>query len=282
MNEVEELLKSKNIEFKPAGKDVLVRCLNPEHDDARPSMRIDREEGVYHCLSCGYRGNIFTLFNKHRNKFNSKVRAVREKISEIRQASWPGLSIPDDAFFVDTAFDGYDVSEFKAFQTFQYGLEDRIVFPLLDSSNRIVLFHGRLKNSDASPKYLNYPKEVSFPFTPNQFLIDSTSLVLVEGIRDMLHLRHNEVKGAVCIGGTKTINYDTVEDLLTPYILRGVNSVYILMDGDKSGRDAAEHIYNCITRKTDLFCEIIDMPQDTDPAELNEKQVNYIKALTSG
>ncbi len=47
MTDVEQLLRDKDIYYVPKGKDVLVKCFNPEHDDSSPSMRIDREEGIY-------------------------------------------------------------------------------------------------------------------------------------------------------------------------------------------------------------------------------------------
>ena len=36
----------------PKGKDYVVSCLNPEHDDKNPSMRIDQITGIFNCFSC--------------------------------------------------------------------------------------------------------------------------------------------------------------------------------------------------------------------------------------
>lgn len=277
MNDVGALLESKNIEFKRVGKDYLVHCLNPDHEDNKPSLRIDAEEGVYHCLSCGFRGNIFSLFNKHRNVFNSKVRKVRQKLIEIRRASWAGYEIPHGAFFISEGFSGLSVKKFKAFETSEMGMEDRLVFPLFDSNNRIIAFQGRYKFSDAPPKYLNFPREVALPWTPNQYGIDSNSIILVEGLRDMVYLHHHGITNAVCIFGTKSVNYDNILEHMTPYILKGVDTVYIMMDGDTPGRSAAKHLENCIVRKTELVCEIIDLAEGDDPATLDSEQLRQIK-----
>ena len=59
---VEELLQSKQVPFLPKGKDYVVSCLNPEHDDNNPSMRVDQITGIFHCFSCGYKGNLFVHF----------------------------------------------------------------------------------------------------------------------------------------------------------------------------------------------------------------------------
>lgn len=45
MTEVEQLLTDKDVVYHSKGKDLLVKCFNPEHDDDNPSMRIDREDG---------------------------------------------------------------------------------------------------------------------------------------------------------------------------------------------------------------------------------------------
>ena len=56
---VEELLESKRIAYIPKGADYEISCLNPEHPDRNPSMRVDRITGIFNCVSCEYKGNLF-------------------------------------------------------------------------------------------------------------------------------------------------------------------------------------------------------------------------------
>ena len=44
---VEDLLSKRNIHYTPKGRDFLVSCINPEHEDRNPSMRIDQITGVF-------------------------------------------------------------------------------------------------------------------------------------------------------------------------------------------------------------------------------------------
>ena len=60
---VQELLESKQIPFIPKGKDFVVRCLSPEHDDRNPSMRIDQIDGRFNCFACDLRA-IFVHFGE--------------------------------------------------------------------------------------------------------------------------------------------------------------------------------------------------------------------------
>ena len=79
---VEELLVEEKIPFKMSPADFVVSCLNPEHDDSNPSMRIDKITGVFNCFSCGYKGNIFKLFDKPSNYLDIK-RGDRQVPSQI-------------------------------------------------------------------------------------------------------------------------------------------------------------------------------------------------------
>ena len=58
----EILLNKQEVGYTPSGQDYLIRCLNPEHDDNNPSLRVDRVTGIMHCFSCGFSGNLFTHF----------------------------------------------------------------------------------------------------------------------------------------------------------------------------------------------------------------------------
>jgi len=282
MTEVEKLLDEKKVEFIRKGSDALVHCLNPEHDDSNPSMRIDVNEGMYHCLTCGYKGNIFLFFNRRRNLFNSKLKSIKDKMVDIRKASWSGLEIPQDAFFVSEDYFGLSsdvLKEFQAFRSSANGMEDRIVFPIYDYSNRIVAFQGRYTHSDAPPKYKVYPKDQSLSWMPNQYKTKpiNGSIILVEGIKDMLFLRQHGFVNAVTTFGTKGITTDNIVDKLTPYMLLGTDKVYIMYDGDSAGRSAANNVERCITRMTDLLVEQIELPDGVDPAGLTNKQIKTLK-----
>ena len=90
---VEELLRSKDIPYIPKGKDFVVSCLNPEHADRNPSMRIDQVTGIFNCFSCEYKGNLFTHFGEKANKMEIRRQLLKKKIDEVRSESI-GLQMP--------------------------------------------------------------------------------------------------------------------------------------------------------------------------------------------
>jgi len=62
-----ELLQKNGLGYSVSGRDYLIKCLNPEHEDNNPSFRIDRVSGAAHCFSCGFKTNIFKYFGVFTN-----------------------------------------------------------------------------------------------------------------------------------------------------------------------------------------------------------------------
>ena len=83
---VEDLLLAKSIQYLPKGKDFVVRCLNPEHDDRNPSMRIDQIDGRFNCFACEFKGNIFSFFGGKVSGIQMKRDILKKKIQEKRKS----------------------------------------------------------------------------------------------------------------------------------------------------------------------------------------------------
>lgn len=280
--QVEQLLRDKDIYFVSKGKDLLVKCFNPEHDDSSPSMRVHREEGIYHCLSCGYKGNIFHDFNKHRDVFNARVSELQEKIRNLHiQAS--GVPTPSDAFPFYKSERGIKAETYKDYLAFtsESQFENRIVFPIVDYTGKIQGFNARHRNPHGAPKYIVYPPGADFPLYPPIKKLINNSLVLVEGLYDAINCRDKGMSNAVCTFGTQRLSLDSIHEKLLPHMIRGVDKVFILFDGDKAGKEGAIEVKKMIKMKTDLIVEILHLPEGKDPGELTIKEVELlIKLLT--
>ena len=114
---VKDLLIDKNIEFTSKGRDYVVRCFNPEHEDRNPSMNIDKITGIYHCLSCGYSGDLFRDFKINKENFvGIKIQKVREKILSLLGSK--SLPMPLDATYINEDFRGISKSTLRKFGAF--------------------------------------------------------------------------------------------------------------------------------------------------------------------
>jgi DNA primase len=269
---VEELLTSRNVYFIPKGGDCLVSCLNPEHEDRNPSMRIDRITGIFGCFSCGYKGNIFTHFGEKANHLQVRRELLKKNIREKRSESI-GLSFPRNLMPYTGNWRAIKPETYKRFEAFQHHDPDhigRVVFPVRDISGRIVAFNGR-HTTGGTPKYMISPAGAKMPLFPIVEPIQG-SVILVEGIFDMINLQDKGLTNAVCCFGTKNIN----EDKLRMLSIQGVDSIDIFFDGDDAGQTAASIVKEMVER-VGLTSRNVCL-KDTDPGALPLKSVQTLKS----
>jgi len=282
----EEILKNRHIHYTYSGADLLVRCLNPEHEDRHPSMRVDKFSGKFNCFSCGYSGSIYKLFGIHRNLLDVRVQALQEKIRKINK---PAIYIPLGAEYFRNDYRGISSKTFEKFKAFTLpGDKDwdgRLVFPITDINDDIVCFQGRYLFSKVSPKYLTKPEGTNLPLFPASPEIIEGSIIVVEGLFDMLNLYDKGLTNAVCAFGvsltSKSDKYNVkVKQRFAQYKLQGVNKIYIMFDGDKAGKDGAKKLYNAL--KDNFVVEDLELPEDTDPGSLSTEDINSLKEYLYG
>jgi len=277
-----ELIQKNNLAFTVSGRDYLIGCLNPEHPDSNPSFRVDRISGVAHCFACGFKTNIFKYYGVFTNPVPIKIAKLKEKLQEIKAYSG-NLEIPSGATPYTKPFRGISVKtlqHFNAFYTHQVEkLVDRIIFPITDVTGRTVVYVGRHTLSNGNPRYLNYPSGVQIPLFPAQLPSAGKSLVIVEGIFDMLNLYDKGLTNVTCAFGTNTLQNNTVQKLL-PFKAQGVTHIYLMFDGDEAG-EKAMFTLKPIIEECGFIVENIVLPDGSDPGELSEEDVKstieYIK-----
>jgi DNA primase len=272
-----ELINKNGLGFTVSGRDYLIKCLNPEHEDSNPSFRVDRVSGVAHCFSCGFKTNIFKFFGVFTNPVPIRIAALKEKLAELK-TSGTGLDLPTGHTPYTKQFRGISpqtLRHFGAFYTNQVEkLQDRIVFPIKDITGKIVVFVARHTMSNGNPRYVNYPSGVRIPVYPSHLPSGYKSMVLVEGIFDMLNLYDNGLENVVCAFGTNTLQNETKAKLL-PFKAQGITHIYLLFDGDDAGRKAAQQLKPTIEQEG-FIVEIINLPDGTDPGELDKEDIRSI------
>ena len=268
---VQELLENKQVPFLPKGKDFVVACLNPEHDDGNPSMRVDQITGIFHCFSCGFKGSLFVHFGEKASFLHLRRELLKKKIREKRAES-VGLSFPPNALPYVGNWRDIRPETYRKFEAFQEHdtFIGRIVFPVRDISGKIVAFNAR-HMSGGTPKYLINPSGARMPLYPSKVEPIQGSVILVEGIYDMINLHDKGLTNAVCCFGTRNIN----EDKLSILRLQGVEEAIIFFDGDEAGQTAAAKVKE-MCEKTDLLTRNINL-NGKDPGGLAASQVDKLK-----
>jgi DNA primase len=275
-----DLLTEKGIDYKIQGNDAVISCLNPEHDDSNPSMRVDKVTGVYHCFSCGYKGNLFTHFGAPASSLEIKIHKIKEKIDR-KKAETVGLKLPEERVNWDAPFRNISADTLKIWQAFTWNVpkfEGRIVFPIRDITGKTVGLIGRLIQNqmmmDNRPKYYIYPVGVQLPFCPAKPKLIQNRAILVEGIFDALNLWDNGLKNAVCCFGTKQMNWVKLSLLK----MQGVTGLDIMFDGDDAGQQAAAEIKG-IAEQMGMSVKIVKLRQGQDPGNLTKESIAEIKRI---
>ena len=278
---VEELLNSKDVKFRHGGNDYLIECLNPEHEDSNPSLRIDKITGLFHCLACGFAGDIYRHFNVNVSMLDNRVLFLKKKISALYEIS---IAMPRGAEPFLAPFRDISVDTLNHFQAFKHSsFEDRIVFPLQNDRGNLIGFNARHMYSDVNPKYIFDPPNMNIDLHPFDAKPIAGTIILVEGIFDMVNLYDKGLTNTVCTFGTAfgtTKKPETQKANLAKLLnfkLRGVSKIYIMYDGDNAGRNAAINLESYISGE--FIVEQIELEEDVDPGKLSQDDVNYLKEM---
>lgn len=269
---IDEILKSHGIEFKPSGKDYVIRCLSPDHEDRNPSLRVDKTTGIFNCLSCGFSGNIFDHFGEKANWLQIRREKVKNLIlDKLRETV--GLNIPENAVPFDREWRGISAETFKKFEAFQHNSPEyigRVVIPVRNITGKIVAFCGRHQGQE-TPKYLFNPAGAKLPLFPTVKPIQGR-VILTEGIMDMMNLHDKGLTNAMCAFG---VNKVTVE-MLNVLKIQGVSGVDVFFDNDEAGQAGASKLLELLERN-ELLKRNITFGNTKDPGELTALQVIKLK-----
>lgn len=280
---VADLLTKNNIYYTISGKDYVTKCFNPAHTDTHPSFRIDKLTGIAHCFSCGWKMNIFKHYGVlTTNNVSIKIAKLKDKLREISENT-NGVEMLEGAKPYIENYRGITPATYKQFGAFTTDsikeMEDRVILPLIDIRGKIVAFVGRHLLSNTGKRYNNFPAGTSLPLFPAKLDSQYTSMILVEGIFDLLNLYDKGLKNTVCTFGTAKLYNDTKEKL-HPYKVMGIEKIYILFDGDDPGREAAKKLKPLI-EEAGFLVEVVNLPDGVDPGSMDIDDIHSMDSYVN-
>jgi len=155
----------------------------------------------------------------------------------------------------------------------------RIMFPISDSSGRIIAFSGRLFIDDGkSAKYLNSPETIIFNKSSVLYGLDKAKdsirknnfSILVEGQFDLVLSHQAGFRNTIATSGTalsdSTISKDNSISSLG-LVLRLSNNILLAFDSDKAGISASARAGK-IALSFGMDVKAVSMPDGVDPADL--------------
>ena len=155
----------------------------------------------------------------------------------------------------------------------------RIMFPISDSSGRVIAFSGRLSTPDEkSAKYLNSPETPIFSKNAVLYGIDKAKVsirknnfsILVEGQMDLILSHQAGYKNTIATSGTalsdSTVSKENVVSNLG-LIRRLSENLVLAFDADKAGFNAT-HRAGRIALSLGMDVKVAGIPEGIDPADL--------------
>jgi DNA primase len=232
-------------------------------------MRIDQITGIFNCFSCEYKGNLFKHFCEKADKMEQRRQFIKKKIQEKRMESI-GLEMPQGYAPYVGNWRNIRPETYRAFDAFIHAGKDftgRICFPIRDRAGHIVSFQSRT-TTDQTPKYLFTPPGSKLPLFP---IVDpiASSIILVEGIFDVLNLHDKGLTNAICCFGVKNVNIEKLQVLS----VQGIERIDIFLDNDEAGQKASEKIKE-LCQETDIITRNIAFGSKyLDAGALTQQQV---------
>ncbi len=161
----------------------------------------------------------------------------------------------------------------------------RVMFPIMDSSGRVIAFSGRILVDDGkSAKYLNSPDTILYNKSTVLYGIDKAKqdiraknyTILVEGQMDLVLSHQAGIRNTVAVSGTalaETVTTATRDELKQNVvnnlgIVRRLSpNIILAFDSDPAGRKAAMRSAG-IALSLGMDVKIADLPEGKDPADL--------------
>lgn len=176
------------------------------------------------------------------------ARAVNAKIKPALLVS-AGLSVPKDT--------GGFYDKFR----------NRLMFPILDVSGRVIAFGGRTLGDDPA-KYMNSPNTLLFDksrclyglYQARHSIVETGTAVVVEGYTDVMMAHQYGIRNVVATLGT------SFTEGHAHLLRRFAKRIILLFDSDTAGRAAAERALEiCLSEKIDIRMAFV--PEGKDPCD---------------
>jgi DNA primase len=163
----------------------------------------------------------------------------------------------------------------------------RIMFPISDSSGRVIAFSGRIfpddqDNDQKSAKYLNSPDTLLFSKSTVLYGLDKAKesirknnfSILVEGQLDLVLSHQAGFKNTVATSGTALSDISVSKENLVSnlgLVRRLSNNIVIAFDADRAGFEASGRAAR-IALSLGMDVKVAQMPEGVDPADLISKK----------
>ncbi len=198
----------------------------PEKTPKNKAFCIDMDKGLYHCKSCGAKGNAITFaihFGESTYAYHNNTKFDSFQKIEIDNVYNYHKQLLDNLEYVPRS---WNAKYIKLLKIGWNPSKNNFVFPIFDSKNEIinVKHHHGIQFRGASATL--YPIQLLDTY-------DDSYIIIAEGEKDVISLLSNGLQAVTSTGGAKKIPND-----ITPLLRFKI--IYICLDNDDAGERGTE------------------------------------------
>lgn len=259
--------------IKVTGSEACCRC--PKHEDSSPSFFFNLDTEAYQCFAGCLKGRgihqlIFQLTGVSQAGEVMKEPALKKSSANFEKNKKIIPTIPQLPIAINNRGEDYLLRRGLSTQTIEkwnirfWDEENAVVIPLEDKGY-VLRF---LDNRKPKYKYIIGTKISETLFGLSKLPKTLTNIILVEGSMDCIYLHQ--------IGFTTALALLHADISLQQIkILGGITDyVYIMLDGDKAGREASEKIKILLNSR--FIKKICVLPDGKDPDNLSKEKIEEI------
>ncbi len=266
--EITELLRNNNIDYREHGDELLMHCPFKSCDDDSRGLEahfyVNKDTGLYDCKKCGEKGNLVTLKQRFGVLPEPKTPTGRLPASVEKQAAMYHETMPENIreyLRSERLLRDEDIEDYRLGYMERRG-QRWITIPITDRTGSVLFMKLRqdpFNPAEGQEKYKSSGGEASI-FNA-QILNDKPSaLVICEGEFDCLVLRGVGIPAICSTAGAATFKDEWVAQL------GFVRELYVLLDNDEAGRNGADSLI----AKLKVAHPNISILQVTLPPEVGE------------
>jgi len=278
---IEKKLQELNKEYKQTGDSFfLTTCLNPNHNDKKPSFSINIETGKAFCFTCGYSLDKEywlngVVENEEEIERQIKLNRLKNKIAKPENKSNHKIILPPKSSDIVDNFRGISNELWKKLDCYICNIgkyKNRIVMPI-KYNEEVKAFETRALNDSTQPKYLHSKgfdaKSIVYPYN----LLKGSQkpyIVLVEGILDAISGWEINIPTIANFGVAKNVNMNKINTLLQ----LGIDTIYVALDKDEAGSKGSVELLSSLYSEYFEVKSGITLPDLKEYYKSNSKDLN--------
>jgi len=277
--DIEKYLAQKGFDYRKIGNQYALNGC-PVCKDEKPNHFYINDEGLWHCMKCGGKGNFYQL-KKELGDIRENYGFKKPYNNQYQKPVQPAIPVKPKVIAPKIVFDRAEIDKYfekmymenvplveyfikqrgfseKTIDKFKLGWDGQCVTIPIFEKGRIVNIRRRrspINENEKLPKYFSVTGTEVGMFNTDSIKADSKPVFITEGEMDAIALTNQDESVQVVSGTGGATSFK--KEWAGKYF-KGKRRIYICYDSDQPGQDGAEKVAEILGPHR---CRILELPQ---------------------